>query len=96
MVLFYDEYSSAAFAAIVEKYLNSEFVQPRIGQIEASNFEPSSDHAITVQPETAQIVRPEIGQMPKILELTTLTNHIEILCRCKNNEERMFYSYSQK
>ena len=26
MVLFYDEYSSAAFAAIVEKYLNSEFV----------------------------------------------------------------------
>ena len=29
--------------------------------------------------------------MPKILELTTLTNHIEILCRCKNNEERIFY-----
>ena len=44
-----------------------------------------------VQPETAQIVQPEIGQMPKILELTTLTNHIEILCRCKSNEERMFY-----
>jgi len=71
--------------------MNSEFVQPRIGQIETSNFEASSDHAITVQPKTAQIVRPEIGQMPKILELTTLTNHIEILCRCKNNEERMFY-----
>ena len=29
--------------------------------------------------------------MPKILELTTLTNHIEILCRCKSNEERLFY-----
>lgn len=29
--------------------------------------------------------------MPKILELTTLTNHIEILCRCKSNEERMSY-----
>ena len=91
MVLFYDEYSSAAFAATVEKYLNSEFVQPRIGQIKASDSEPSSDHAITVQPKTAQIIQPEIGQMPKILELTTLTNHIEILCRCKNNEERMFY-----
>ena len=61
MVLFYDEYSSVAFTTTVEKYLNSEFVQPRI------------------------------GQMPKILELTTLTNHIEILCRCKSNEERMFY-----
>ena len=91
MVLFYDEYSSATFAATVEKYLNSEFVQPRIGQIKASDSEPSSDHAITVQPKTAQIVQPETGQMPKILELTTLTNHIEILCRCKNNEERMFY-----
>lgn len=61
MVLFYDEYFSDAFSATVEKYLNSEFVQPRT------------------------------GQMPKILELTTLTNHIEILCRCKSNEERMFY-----
>ena len=29
--------------------------------------------------------------MPKILELTTLTNHIEILCRCKSSEERLFY-----
>ena len=75
----------------VEKYLNSEFVQPKIGQIETSHSEPSSEHAIIVHPKTAQIVQPEIGQMPKILELTTLTNHIEILCRCKSNEERMFY-----
>lgn len=29
--------------------------------------------------------------MPKILELTSLTNHIEILCRGKSNEERLFY-----
>mgnify|MGYP003156599212 CR=1 FL=1 len=91
MVLFYDEYSSAAFATTVEKYLNSEFVQPRIGQIETSHSEPSSEHAIIVHPKTAQIVQSGIGQMPKILELTTLTNHIEILCRCKSNEERMFY-----
>ncbi len=33
MVKFYDEYSSKTFLTIVEKYLNSEFVQPRIGQI---------------------------------------------------------------
>ena len=89
MVLFYEEYSTAAFAATVEKYLNSEFVQPRIGQIEASRS--IQEASVIVQPKTAQIVQPEIGQMPKILELTTLTNHIEILCRCKSNEERMFY-----
>lgn len=35
--------------------------------------------------------------MPKVLSLTTLTNHIEILCRCKSNEERLFYIlYSNK
>ena len=44
-----------------------------------------------VQPKTAQFVQPTVGQLPKILELTTLTNHIEILCRCKTSEERMFY-----
>ena len=35
--------------------------------------------------------------MPNILALTTLTNHIEILCRCKSVEERLFYIlYSHK
>ena len=91
MVMFYEAYSTMSFLTTVGKFLSSEFVQPTTAQIEASNFEPSSDPAITVQPKAAQIVQPEIEQMPKILELTTLTNHIEILCRCKNNEERMFY-----
>ena len=81
MVMFYDEYSSETFYATVEKYLNSEFVQPRTAQIESA--QPTQELTVIVQPETAQ--------MPKILELTTLTNHIEILCRCKSNEERMFY-----
>lgn len=89
MVMFYDEYSSETFCATVEKYLNSEFVQPRTAQIEVA--QPIQGVAVIVQPETAQIVQPKTGQMPKILELTTLTNHIEILCRCKSNEERMFY-----
>ena len=89
MVMFYDEYSSKAFMTTVEKYLNSAFVQPVPAQIETAF--PSYEATEFVQPKTAQIVQPEIGQMPKILELTTLTNHIEILCRCKNNEERMFY-----
>ena len=91
MVMFYEEYSALSFLATVERFLSSEFVQPKTAQIEVPDFEPLIDHAISVQPKTAQIVQPEIGQMPKILELTTLTNHIEILCRCKSNEERMFY-----
>lgn len=89
MVMFYDEYSSESFSATVEKYLNSEFVQPKTAQIEASL--PKQGEAVIVQPRTAQFVPTASEQMPKILELTTLTNHTEILCQCKNNEERMFY-----
>ena len=36
-----------------------------------------------VQSGTALFVQSQTGQMPNILTLTTLTNHIEILCRCK-------------
>lgn len=91
MVMFYEEYSSEAFTMVVEKYLNREFVQIPSAQIEASHSKPSSGRAIIVQPETTQIVQPKIGQMPKILGLTTLSNHVEILCRCKSDEERIFY-----
>lgn len=89
MVMFYEEYSSETFAMTVEKYLNREFVQTASAQILYS--EPSSEHAIIVHPKAAQIVQPGIVQMPKILGLTTLSNHVEILCRCKSNEERIFY-----
>ncbi len=91
MVMFYEEYSSETFALTVERYLNSEFVQPTIGQIERSSIVSSDEANIIVQAASAQIVQPLAGQMPKILELTTFTNHIEILCRCKSNEERLFY-----
>ena len=89
MIMFYDEYSSETFGVTVGKYLNAEFVQPRTAQIEANRS--VQDNAVIVQSETAQLVRSGVGQMPKILALTTLTNHIEILCRCKSNEERLFY-----
>ena len=91
MVLFYDEYSSEAFASTVERYLNSEFVQSTSGQIETTSIKPSKEANIIVQSASAKIVQSVLGQMPKVLELTTLTNHIEILCRCKSNEERLFY-----
>ena len=89
MVMFYDEYSSETFIATIKKYLNTEFVQPKTAQIEASDHK--QEVPVIVQSKTAQFIQPAVGQMPKILELTTLTNHIEILCRCKRDEERLFY-----
>ncbi|MBR5541729.1 MAG: DUF1016 family protein [Bacteroides sp.] len=86
MVMFYEEYSSATFISAVEKYLNSEFVQTMPAQIEMQSILPSTEANVIVQTASAQIV-----QMPKILEMTSLSNHIEILCRCKSEEERLFY-----
>ncbi|ROS83891.1 DUF1016 family protein [Muribaculaceae bacterium Isolate-036 (Harlan)] len=91
MMMFYDEYSSAEFADTVMRFLNSEFVQPKTGQLMKSSQISTDESSVIVQPKTAQFVQPTVGQLPKILELTTLTNHIEILCRCKTSEERMFY-----
>ena len=90
MVMFFEEYSSEAFSKTVEKYLNSEFVQLPTGQIENITA-AKAEGAIIVQSTSAQLVQPVIGQMPNVLTLTTLTNHIEILCRCKRQEERLFY-----
>lgn len=50
-----------------------------------------TDESVIEQSVPAQIVQPRIGQLPKILEFTTLTNHIEILSRSKSHEERLFY-----
>ncbi len=93
MIMFYEEYSSETFNATVEKYLNSDFVQSVPAQIEVQSNTSASNYKqnAIVQSVPAQIIQIPSEQIPKILELTTLTNHIEILCRCKNNEERLFY-----
>ena len=91
MVMFYEEYSSETFASTVEKYLNSDFVQPLAAQIETTSIIPSTEVNVFVQPMAAQNGQPLVGQMPKVLELTTFSNHIEILCKCKSHEERLFY-----
>lgn len=84
--MFYDEYSSETFAATIRKYMTDKFVQSEAAQIGLEQ-----ENAIIVQSRTAQFVQSQTGQMPNILTLTTLTNHIEILCRCKSVEERLFY-----
>ena len=91
MVMFYDEYSSEIFASTVAKYLNPEFVQSASAQIGGTKHLPQNEDVVIVQPKTAQFDQPTSRQLPKILELTTLTNHVEILCRCKSYEERIFY-----
>ena len=89
MVMLYDEYSSKSFKTAVEKYLGSQFVQPLAAQI-GDNVSESS-YKIMKPTMNKQIVQMPSGQIPNILFLTTLSNHYDILCRCKSFEERLFY-----
>lgn len=89
MVVLYDEYSSKSFKTAVEKYLGSQFVQPLAAQI-GDNVSESS-YKIMKPTMDKQIVQMPSGQFPNILFLTTLSNHYDILCRCKSFEERLFY-----
>ena len=87
MVMLYDEYSSSSFQSTVQKYLRSEFVQPVAGQLKAY---PKEDIDSTIRSPSI-IVQPLATQLPKILTYTTLTNLMEITCRCQSDEERLFY-----
>lgn len=44
-----------------------------------------------VQLATAQLAKEGSTQMPAFLSITTFTNHVEIINRCKSYEERVFY-----
>lgn len=87
MTMFYEEYSSETFLSVVNSYLSNEFVQTYSAQID-QNLIYSTKVAGN---EPIAIVQASSAQIPKILTLTTLSNHIEILCRCRSNEERLFY-----
>lgn len=86
MVMLYDEYSSLSFQSTVQKYLRAEFVQPVAGQLKDYS---KADLDSTISPPIS--VQSLATQIPKILTYTTLTNLLEITCRCKSDEERLFY-----
>lgn len=87
MIMFYDEYSSEQFQTIVRTFLPQEFVQPKTAQLANIDSLFSSDSSM----KSVEFVQPQTAQLPKVLTMTTFTNHTEILCRCRSNEERLFY-----
>lgn len=90
MVMFYDSYSSPEFQSLLQ----------RIGRTETLVLSEEHQKALTaiVQKDSAQyendvmlFVQNNSAQMPKLLTLTIISNHLEILSRKKNPEERLFY-----
>ena len=94
MVSFYETYSSESFLGFIGNLNLDNLVQLPIAQLDAH------DRNEIVQSATAQrggdvIVQSTPAQFelpfPYILATTSFTNHVEILNRCKSNEERVFY-----
>lgn len=84
MVEFYDTYSSESFRLALGKYGKMEFVQMPSAQNEPSEFSALKE---IVQIPSALLQT----EMPKLLGLTTFSNHLEIINRCKSAEEMLFY-----
>ncbi|GHT08728.1 hypothetical protein FACS189426_05050 [Bacteroidia bacterium] len=87
MVALYDTYSSPEFLQYVEKLKLNQFVQSGTAQITEAEIVQSGVGQI----ESVQIVQIESAQFPNFLNLTTLSNHYEILNTCNTIEERIFY-----
>jgi predicted nuclease of restriction endonuclease-like (RecB) superfamily len=96
MIAFYETYSSIQFSEFLDKFKLNTIVQFETAQIEttAINQIPSGQLQ-----KKSKITKSQTAQFPRFLNLTTLTNHFEILNSCKTMEERIFYvlySYKEK
>lgn len=82
--MFYDEYSSEGFLNFVAEKLNSEFVQTGPAQLETGTKKNR-------KMEIVQTPSAQLSSFPKVVSLTSFSNHVEILCHCKTKEQRFFY-----
>ena len=78
MVMFYEEYSSESFIECLQSLTLPEFVQTQSAQM-GKEKTPNA------------IAQNTSALIPTIVYLTTFSNHLEILNRCRNVEQRVFY-----
>jgi predicted nuclease of restriction endonuclease-like (RecB) superfamily len=93
MVKFYETYSRVEFNDLIQHLQLPEIVQSAIAQLGNNQV-----YEEFVQSSIAQIQHPLIS-MPNLLALIPFTGHIEIMNRCRNDEERVFYmlyAYQQR
>ena len=87
MVKFYETYSSDSFRMVISDLRLPEFVQSAIAQID---LPLKSDKYPIVQLPIAQLENG-MTPLPKILSIIPFTSHIEIMNRCRSDDERIFY-----
>ena len=85
MVKFYETYSREEFANIINGLKLPEIVQSEIAQLD--NIQQKEE---IVQFPIAQL-EEAFSPMPQLLTLLPFTGHLEIMNRCRTDEERIFY-----
>ena len=85
MVKFYETYSREEFANIINGLKLSEIVQAGIAQLDDKHQKGE-----IVQLSIAQF-EETFSPMPQLLTLVPFTGHLEIMNRCRSDEERIFY-----
>lgn len=86
MVKFYDLYAKKEFSDLTMRLQLPENVQLPIAHFTETHLSNETFVQLPIaQIETAQIT------MPAVLGLIPFTSHIEIMNRCRSNEERLFY-----
>ena len=87
MVKFYDTYSAKPFLNTLSNLHLPELVQSRIAQLETPSKSVTNK---IVQLGIAQL-EEDLQPLPKLLSIIPFTSHIEIMNRCRSDEERIFY-----
>lgn len=94
MIAFYERYTTDDFSLLSSHIESYEFVQMRTAQLNEVNPKDSllvnNDESPIVQMSSAQLEKVVVS-MPKLLAITTFSNHIEIFNRTSNYEESVFY-----
>ena len=85
MVKFYETYSREEFANIINGLKLPEIVQSEIAQLD--NIQQKEE---IVQFPIAQL-EEAFSPMPQVLTLLPFSGHLEIMNRCRTDEERIFY-----
>lgn len=90
MVSFYETYSSVEFQNIYARLKLDEFVPLGVAAVVQNDLQavPANLQALSANSDDTLNNLP---RMPNFLALITFSNHLEIDCRCRTMEERVFY-----
>lgn len=89
MVAFYDAYTTSEFNELLQRIGQTETIS--LPASKSDKEEPQIVQTNSAQLLPAEFVQTNSAQLPKLLTLTSISHHMEIITRCKTASQRLFY-----